>query len=151
MKRLLALAAALAVAVAVVAATTASGNANQAGSTTIRVNAKTTSFNQVGQGVGSIITFTDDLFQNGKKIGTDVVACIVTGPGDVQECYATDTLPKGQISSMGPSDPVTQPRFPVAITGGTGAYRDAWGTSDVNLIDQENSTYVYHVDGVLGG
>ena len=150
MKRLLVLAAALAAAAAIVTAATATGQGTSAGSTTIRVSAKSTSFNQVGQGIGSVITLTDDLFQNGKKVGTDVVACVVTGPGNVQQCYATDTLPKGEISSMGPSDPA-QTRFTVGITGGTGAYRDARGTIDINIIDQTNSTYVYHVDGVVSG
>lgn len=147
MKRLLVLTAAtgaVALAIAVVASghTTARSTAS-----TVTVSAQSTSFNTAGSGLGAVTTFTDDLYAHGKKVGRDQVTCVATGPGSFLECYATDLLPKGQVESVGPFDPVHQTELTVGITGGTGAYRDARGAIDIKVLSQTKSTYTYHFSG----
>jgi hypothetical protein len=115
-------------------------------SNTLTVSARSTSFNTAGSGLGAVTTFTDDLYAHGRKVGRDQVTCIATGPGSFLECYATDLLPKGQVESVGPFDPVHQTHAIVGISGGTGAYRDARGTIEINVLSQTKSTYVYHFD-----
>jgi hypothetical protein len=147
MRRLAGLAAILAAAVAVVAATTASGHSRRAAqSTTVQITAHQTSFNTAGNGLGAVTTFTDDLFRQGTKVGSDRVACVTTGPGGVLECYASDLLPAGQIQSIGTFDPATQTHFTVSIVGGTADYRDARGTIEIVLLNQTESTYIYSID-----
>ncbi len=146
MQRLLAAAAAAGAAVMALAITASARTPNRFPSSTLTVTAQSTSFNTAGSGLGAVTTFTDDLYARAKKIGRDQVTCIATGPGSFLECYATDLLPRGQVESVGPFDPVHQTRVTVGISGGTGAYRDARGTIDIRVLSQTKSTYTYHFD-----
>jgi hypothetical protein len=73
--------------------------------------------------------FSNDLYRNGTKIGEDGGTCTVTRIADsgatTLHCLGTNSLPGGQISVQGlaaPGEP-----FELAITGGTGRYRNAHG------------------------
>src|SRR5512132_3758538 len=87
----------------------------------------TTDTGDPGDTSGDILTFANDVFDasDSTKVGTDQGYCIrITAPGSY-ECNWTTFLADGQITVEGPffdtSDSV------VAITGGTGAYRNARG------------------------
>lgn len=144
MKRLLTLAAAVGAATMAITVAASGHTAASSSPSTVTVSARSTSFNTAGSGLGAVTTFTDDLYAHGKKVGRDQVTCIATGPGSFLECYATDLLPKGQVESVGPFDPVHQTHATVGISGGTGAYRNARGTIDIKVLSQTTSTYTYH-------
>jgi hypothetical protein len=82
-----------------------------------------------GFSVDDEFVFSNDLFQDGEKVGTDGGTCTVTrvesGGAVTLHCSGTNALPGGQISVQGlaaPGEP-----FELAITGGTGRYRNARG------------------------
>jgi hypothetical protein len=103
-----------------------------------------------GDSSGDILTFANEVFNaaDTTKVGTDQGYCIrivAPVPGSY-ECNWTTFLPKGQITVEGPffdtSDSV------VAITGGTGAYRNARG--QMELKSRNGGTefdFIFHVIG----
>jgi hypothetical protein len=142
MKRRLVLLAATSVAAALLLVVSASGSGTtRARGTTIRVVQKRTSFHPSG----NLLTLTDNLFQHGKKIGRDQIACVHTGPGTFFECYASSLLPKGQIEGQAAVDPIHSHRFTVAITGGTGAYRTARGTIENVDVSKTETDNIFHI------
>jgi hypothetical protein len=82
-----------------------------------------------GFGADDIVVFSNDLYQRETKIGKDGGTCTVVRPdeggGLTMQCTGTNTLPGGQIAVQGLAAP-GQP-FELAITGGTGRYRDVRG------------------------
>jgi hypothetical protein len=82
-----------------------------------------------GLSPGDQFTQADALFMNGKRVGSDGFACTltrVTGDFFQTQCLLTLRLPKGQITAQ-TLNSSTAKTFVFAITGGTGAYRDAGG------------------------
>lgn len=84
--------------------------------------------------------FSNDLYQDDKKVGEDGGTCTVTRivSGDATlHCLGTNSLPGGQISVQGLV--VSGKPFELAVTGGTGRYRKARGqvfgenTSDTTM------------------
>jgi hypothetical protein len=82
-----------------------------------------------GFSVDDAFVFSNDLYRNGNKVGEDGGTCTVTriasGGATTLHCLGTNSLPGGQISVQGlaaPGEP-----FELAITGGTGRYRNARG------------------------
>jgi hypothetical protein len=80
-----------------------------------------------GFGVDDVVVFSNDLYQDGTKIGEDGGTCTVVrgGAAFTMHCIGTNRLPDGQIAVQGlaaPGEP-----FELAITGGTGRYRGARG------------------------
>jgi hypothetical protein len=99
-----------------------------------------------GFSVGDRVAFSDNLFREGKRVGTDGGDCAVVrlaGNAATFHCVITLELPKGQITSQGLftfREPPTGQSFPFAITGGTGSYRTAQGeivVSDLEDTDNE--------------
>jgi hypothetical protein len=90
---------------------------------------------------GDQMIFTDDVFRDGKKVGTAGGACTavrVTASAILYHCQSSVRLPKGQLSGqlLGWT---SQQTLTYAITGGTGAYRDAGGYA--TLPNTQNATY----------
>jgi hypothetical protein len=76
---------------------------------------------------GDIVIVTRDLYtQQGARAGELKLVCIATGQ-TTQQCNGTETLASGTLEVAGIS--TSAPSTTVAITGGTGAYRGARGTS----------------------
>jgi hypothetical protein len=131
MKRLLVVPALVAMGVLTFAVVSAGGSGGSGGKVIHVVEHATTDATtdtgDPGDTSGDILTFANDVFDasDSTKVGTDQGYCIrITAPGSY-ECNWTTFLKDGQITVEGPffdtSDSV------VAITGGTGAYRNARG------------------------
>lgn len=87
-----------------------------------------------GTSAGDMHTFSNDMYQNGEKIGYDGGSCVnerVTAKTVTVNCRDVIKLPGGQISvSFIRVDPIGAPPsdpFWGAVTGGTGEYRNARG------------------------
>jgi hypothetical protein len=81
-----------------------------------------------GPSLGDQFIYGGNLFRGGKKVGTDSVVCTATriaGANTQFQCQITASLPEGQLTAQGLLPTGNLNIF--AITGGTGAYRDAGG------------------------
>jgi len=76
---------------------------------------------------GNVLTFANDVFDsaNAKKVGTDQGYCVRIVVGKSWECNWTTFLAGGQITVEGPFSDTGD--TVLAITGGTGTYRNARG------------------------
>ncbi len=95
--------------------------------------------------IGDTLAFGNELFDktNTKLVGTDQGSCVRTVVGVAFECSWTNSLKGGQIVVQGPfldaGDSV------LAITGGTGKYRDVTGTMDLHAIDATSFRFTFHI------
>ena len=141
----------LLVAALVVAATgAASGHGHHGKGKTIRVVERATTDTTVdnapaGDSVGDLLAFGNELFdhRNATKVGTDQGSCVRTVPGEAFECTWTNSLAKGQITVQGPF--LDAGDSTLAITGGTGAYRNARGTMDLHARSATEFDFTFHL------
>jgi hypothetical protein len=108
----------------------------------------TTDTGDHGDSAGDILTFGNEVFdaKDANKLGTDQGSCIRIVPGESYECTWTTFLPDGQITVEGPF--YDKKDSTLAITGGTGRYRNARGSMDLQA--REGGTkyaFVFHVIG----
>jgi allene oxide cyclase len=91
----------------------------------------TTDTGAPGDTAGDVLTFANDLFdaKDATKVATDQGSCIRTVAGSAYECSWTNLLPGGQITVQGPFYDAADSTL--AITGGTGRYKRARGTMDL--------------------
>jgi hypothetical protein len=153
MKRLLTLI--VIAAAAVLAVTLAAGSigaASSGGGKRIAVFERATTDTLVdlppaGDSLGDTLTFANEVFdaRTGKKVGTDQGHCVRTVVGEAFECFWTTFLPRGQITVQGPFYDAADSTL--AITGGTGAYRNARGTMDLHARSATEFDFVFHVIG----
>ena len=100
-----------------------------------------------GDSVGDVLTFANDVFDAGntQKVGTDQGYCIRVVAGRAYECTWTTFLQGGQIVVAGPFYDAKDSTL--AITGGTGRYRDARGTMELHArAGGTEFAFVFHVD-----
>lgn len=93
-----------------------------------------------GLSVGDRFIFFDDVFQDGEKVGTRGVECVVVRfnpPDETDQCVTTMSLSRGQISTQGLITVTAPGPRTLAITGGTGTFRTAHGEVKVT---QESET-----------
>jgi len=78
--------------------------------------------------VGNTLGFGNPLYnaKNTEKVGRDQGFCYRTNPGKSWECTWTNVLPEGRITVQGVF-PDSLADSKMAITGGTGAYKEARG------------------------
>ena len=95
--------------------------------------------------IGDLLAFGNEVFDktNTKKVGTDQGSCVRTVPGTAFECMWTTSLKGGQIVVEGPFYDAADSTL--AITGGTGKYRNARGTMDLHAIDASTFRFTFHV------
>jgi allene oxide cyclase len=131
MKRVLVLAL-LAVSVVLVVVVTASARHEHRASHKIKVveHATTdavTNGSKTKDKAGNILTFANKVYNaaDKKKVGSDQGSCTRIVVGKSWECMWTTFLKKGQITVEGPFYDTSN--SVLAITGGTGAYKDARG------------------------
>jgi allene oxide cyclase len=101
-----------------------------------------------GDSAGDVLTFANEVFDasDTHKVGSDQGYCIRTEAGVSWECNYTTFLPRGQIVVEGPFYDAADSTL--AITGGTGAYRNARG--QLELKSREGGTkfdFIFHVIG----
>ena len=107
----------------------------------------TTDTGASGDSVGDILTFANDVFDatNATKAGTDQGYCVRVVAGTSYECTWTTILPAGQIVVAGPFYDARDSTL--AITGGTGRYRDARGTMELHArAGGTEYAFVFHLD-----
>ena len=102
-----------------------------------------------GDSIGDTLAFGNTIYDaaNATAIGSDGGQCVRTVPGVSWECAWTTSLKNGQITVEGPF--LDAGDSTLAITGGTGAYRNARGTMDLHARDANGSAYdfTFHVLG----
>src|SRR5437660_12274946 len=105
--------------------------------------------NGSGDSAGNILTFANDVFDsaNANKVGSDQGSCVRTVVGKAWECMWTTFLPAGQITVEGPFYDASDST--VAITGGTGAYRNVRGSMELKYRNQAGTEFdfVFHLIG----
>jgi allene oxide cyclase len=98
---------------------------------------------------GNILTFANEVFDvaDAHKVGSDQGSCVRTVVGEAWECMWTTFLPAGQITVEGPFYDTRN--SVVAVTGGTGAYRNARGEMELRYHNPEGTKFdfVFHLIG----
>jgi hypothetical protein len=101
-----------------------------------------------GDKTGNTLTFHNNVYDTSDKhkVGTDQGFCMRISPVDKSwECFWTTFLAHGQITVEGPF--YDNKNSILAITGGTGAYRDARGQMDLNSRHGgAEFDFIFHLD-----
>ena len=153
MKRVLAIALLAASAILVLVVNASAGAGDHHGGRTITVveHATTDAVTNgtAGDDVGNILTFANEVFNSAdtQQVGTDQGSCVRIVVGESWECSWTTFLPKGQITVQGPFSDTGD--SVLAITGGTGAYRNVRGEMDLKYHNPAGTKFdfVFHVIG----
>jgi len=92
---------------------------------------------RTGFGFGDEITFHDQLFSHGKRVGDEGGSCVIVDGGQaLANCTEGVGLRHGTITAQFLNAP--PPRKHLAVTGGTGIYRAAGGEG--TLMELGNGT-----------
>ena len=98
---------------------------------------------------GNVLTFANDVYDGAdkSKVGTDQGFCVRIVVGKTWECNWTTFLPGGQITVEGPFSDTGN--TVLAITGGTGKYRNARGSMDLEFHNAAGTAFdfVFHLHG----
>jgi allene oxide cyclase len=100
-----------------------------------------------GDSPGDQLPFANPIFDasNSRQVGSDEGNCVRASTTQGRwECMWTTFLPKGQITVEGPF----RDKFAttvLAITGGTGAYRNARGTMILHLRSDGNFDFIFRL------
>jgi allene oxide cyclase len=153
MKRVLvpaAAAAAILLVFAVVNATAGRSRSTVGGSIHVIEHATTDAVTNgtAGDSAGNILTFANDVYDSSDvhKVGSDQGSCVRTVVGKAWECMWTTFLPKGQITVEGPFYDASDST--VAITGGTGAYRNARGSMELKYHNPAGTEFDFIFDPI---
>lgn len=101
-----------------------------------------------GTSLGDEAIGFSDFFQNGRKVGTGGFVCtVISLQNSLRQCESTLRLAKGDITLQGFAPFIVSfpTRFTLAITGGTGTYRDARGSMDGVNIDATHARLTVHL------
>ena len=91
--------------------------------------------------LGDLLVFANEVYDaaNKTKVGTDQGFCIRITLGTAYECYWTLKLKGGQIMVQGPD--VDGGDSMLAVTGGTGKYRDVRGEMKLHPRNPKGTEY----------
>jgi len=94
-----------------------------------------------GDSVGDVLGFANEVFDenNQNKIGTDSGSCVRTAVGAAWECIWTLTLSDGSLTVEGPFYDTQDSTL--AITGGTGAYKNASGQMTLHARNAQGTEF----------
>jgi allene oxide cyclase len=102
--------------------------------------------------VGHVLTFANDVFDSADatKVGSDQGYCVRVVAHTSWECNFTTFLHGGQITVEGPFSDTGNTAL--AITGGTGKYRNARGWMELNYHNPQGTKFdfVFHLHGGPG-
>jgi len=89
--------------------------------------------------VGDEVVFHDQLFIDGTPAGDEVGSCVIVSPAPelLSNCTLVVRLPDGDITGQFATSPGPAPK-PIALTGGTGTYRNIGG--DATLVEFGDGT-----------
>jgi hypothetical protein len=96
-----------------------------------------------GDSVGDILTFNNELFEDGKPAGHDNGWCIRTVPGKAWECALTTALADGQITLQGTFWDGKDSVF--VVTGGTCTFSQADGEMVLHPRNPEATEYDFNL------
>ena len=99
-----------------------------------------------GDSLGDQLAFGNPVYDaaNKKQVGRDQGICARTVVGKSWECFWTLLLPAGHITVEGPYYDTSDSML--AITGGTGAYRDAHGQMKLHARNAKGTEYDFIYD-----
>ena len=108
-----------------------------------------TNGNANADAAGNVLTFANDVFDSAdkKQVGSDQGYCVRIVVGKTWECNWTTFLAGGQITVEGPFSDTGN--TVLAITGGTGKYRNANGWLELKYHDAAGTKFdfVFHLHG----
>jgi hypothetical protein len=100
---------------------------------------------ETGFGAGDRFVFSEDLYRDDEKVGESGGECTIVRIVDevaTANCLASLTLPGGQITVQGLAEfSEENPPVTVAITGGSGRYREADGEFTVETISDTEDRF----------
>jgi hypothetical protein len=102
-----------------------------------------------GFSIGDQAVASQDLTMGGRRVGTQGYTCQVTRTGEDPRarCVAVYELPRGQVTVQALIVPFADDAT-FAITGGTGAYRDAGGYGTVHNTSPTSSEDTLFIDNL---
>jgi allene oxide cyclase len=145
MKRVIALAALAVSVLLVIVVSASSGHGNRNADKKIKVVEHATTDavtnGKPGDHVGNILTFANKVFNaaDKRKVGHDQGSCVRMVVGKSFECTWTTFLKKGQLTVEGPF--YDAKNSVLAITGGTGKYRNARGQMKLKFHNQAGTKF----------
>ena len=105
-----------------------------------------------GESLGDQFVTSSDLFRAGVKVGVDGVVCTLVRleprVSATAQCVATAEFRKGQITVQGLltfSEETEGEPFRLAITGGTGKYKEALGELKVVEVSETESRLTFKI------
>ena len=104
-----------------------------------------------GDSLGDQFVFSDDLSRHGESVGILGATCTLVRldqTSATSQCLATAELPKGQIAVHGLitfSEETEDEPFRLAITGGTGRYKEAHGHVTVVTVSETEERLTFHI------
>ena len=96
--------------------------------------------------LGDEVVFHDQLFSHGQHVGDAVGSCVIVDltPDLPNNCSAVFRLPGGDITSQFSTSPGPAPK-PLALTGGTGIYRNIGGDGTLVEFGSVHGKLTLHV------
>jgi hypothetical protein len=96
--------------------------------------------------LGDEIVFHDQLFAGGKHVGDELGSCVIVAPAPelLGNCTIVIRLPDGNITGQFPTSPGPAPKE-LALTGGTGTYRNVGGEGTLVEFGNDKGTLTLHV------
>jgi hypothetical protein len=96
--------------------------------------------------LGDEIVFHDQLFANGKRVGDDLGSCVIASltPRLLANCSLVIRLSDGNLTGQFVAVQGPEPRE-IALTGGTGAYRNAGGEGTLVEFGNDRGRMTLHV------
>jgi Allene oxide cyclase barrel like domain len=117
---------------------TATGSVAQSKTTSLRLVARQDVFQFVdnpprGDSAGDLVIASDRIYDRGAhhQLGRSHITGIETVPGKTIALATTLALKRGELTLQGTTNEQNNRPFTLAITGGTGAYRNATGVAHV--------------------
>jgi hypothetical protein len=96
--------------------------------------------------LGDEIVFHDQLLASGKQVGDDLGSCVIVSPAPelLNSCTMVIRLPGGDITAQFATSPGPAPK-PLALTGGTGTYRNVGGEGTLVEFGNDTGSLTLHV------